>query len=45
MSVETIIILGAITVGAILTMIGSFALLARMQRRARRRRSMSWYYD
>jgi uncharacterized integral membrane protein len=45
MSLDAVIILGAIAVGAIVTMIGVFVILARMQRKARRRRSLSWYYD
>lgn len=45
MSVDTVIILAAIAAGAVAAMIISFTMLARMRRRARRRKSMSWYYD
>jgi len=45
MSLDAALILGAIAIGAIVTMIGVFMIVARRQRRARRRRSLSWYYD
>ncbi len=45
MSADSLIILAAIFVGAVIAMISTFALVMRARRRARRRRSLSWYYD